>query len=64
MHLINKQLHLYINLYVKKQHVFLLRKRPFKFHLYFSNQIDLDLRSVNQEFILFRKSLNILFSIS
>ena len=25
MHLIYKQLHLYINLYAKKQHVFLLR---------------------------------------
>ena len=30
LHLIYKQLHLYINLYIKKQHVFLLRND----HLY------------------------------
>ena len=27
-------------------------------HLYFSNQIEFGLKSINQEFILFRKSLN------
>ena len=52
MHLIYKQLRLYISLHIKKQHVFLLRKD------YFSNQIEFDLKSINQEFILFRKPLN------
>ena len=28
------------------------------FHLYFSNQIEFDLKSLNQAFLLFRKSLS------
>ena len=60
-----KQLRLYINLYIKTQHVFLLRNDKFIFLLYFSNQIEFDLKSINQEFLLFRKSqTNSLFSIS
>ena len=55
MYLIHKQLHLYIILNIKKQHVFLLRNI---FHLHFSNQIEFDLKSINQEFLLFRTSLN------
>ena len=50
-----KQLHLY--LHIKKQHAFLLRNDDFKFHLYFSNQIEFNLKSINQEFLLFLKSL-------
>ena len=30
----------------------------FIFHLYFSSQIDFDLKSINPEFLLFLKSLN------
>ena len=48
-----KQLHLYLQ--IKKQHAFLLRNDDFKFHLYFSNQIEFNLKSINQELLLFSK---------
>ena len=35
-----------------------LRQGPFIFHLYFSKQIEFDLKSINQEAILLLKSLN------
>ena len=38
--------------------MFSIAQRPFIFYLYFSNQIEFDLKSINQEFLLFRKSLN------
>ena len=50
-----EQLRLNINLYIKKQHVFLLRNDNLYF--YFSNQIEFDLKSINQEFLLFLKLL-------
>ena len=50
-----EQLRLNINLYIKKQHVFLLRNDDLYF--YFSNQIEFDLKSINQEFLLFLKLL-------
>ena len=50
-----EQLRLNINLYIKKQHVFLLRYDDLYF--YFSNQIEFDLKSINQEFLLFLKLL-------
>ena len=60
-----KQLCLYINLYIKNQYIFLQRNDDLGFmsHLYFSNQIEFYLRSINQEFLLFRKSLNKQWSI-
>ena len=66
MQLISQQLRLCINLHIKKQYVFLLRNDDFIFHLYFSNQIEFDLKSINQEFLSFCKPLNkdSLFSIS
>ena len=50
-----EQLRLNINLYIKKQHVFLLRNDDLYF--YISNQIEFDLKSINQEFLLFLKLL-------
>ena len=53
--------------------IYILRRNTFFYcamtnlysFLYFSNQIEFDLKSINQEFILFRKSqTNSLFSIS
>ena len=65
MHLIYKQLCLYINLlYIKKQHFFYCARRFILFYLYFSNQIEFDLQSLNQEFLLFLELLkkHILFN--
>ena len=54
-----KWLRLYTKLYIKKQRMFLLRfAMTIYIHLYFSNQIEFDLKSIDQEFLLFRKSLN------
>ena len=59
MHLIFKQLHLYIDLYIKKHRVFLLQNDDvYSFHLYFPNPIEFDLESNKQEFLLFLKLLN------
>ena len=55
MHLIYKQLRLYINLYIKKHTLFLLRNDGL-FHLYFSNQIEFNFQI--EEFISFFRSLN------
>ena len=51
MHLIYKQLRLYINLYILKQQVFLQHNDDY-------NQMEFDLKSVSEEFILFHKSLD------
>ena len=51
-----KQLHLYINLYIKKQHVFLLRNG--NLYSIYAFQIKSSLKSINQEFLLLLKSLN------
>ena len=48
-----KKLSLYIKLYIKKQHVFLLRDDDLYSIYTYSNQIEFD-----QEFLLFFKSLN------
>ena len=61
MHLIYKQLSLYINLYIKKKKRFSIAQWRFTFHCCFSHQIEFDLKSVNQEFLLFLKSLNFKF---
>ena len=52
---IYKQHRLYINLYIRKQHVFLLRNGDLYFIYAF--QIKFDLKSINQEFLLFLKLL-------
>ena len=57
MHLIYKQLRLYISLYIKKRRFSIVQWR-FIFHLYFLNQTEFDLKSINQEFLLFLKLLN------
>ena len=63
MHLIYKQFHLHSNLYIKKQYVSLLRNDDL--HSIYTFQIDLISKSINQELLLFRISLNeSLFSIS
>ena len=55
IHLIYKQLRLYINLYIKKQHNFLLRNDDL--YSIYTFQIEFDLKSINQEFLLFLKLL-------
>ena len=52
-----KQLCFYINLYLRSNTFFIVQRR-FIFQLYFSNQTKLDFKSINREFLLFRKSLN------
>ena len=54
-HLAYKQLRLYINLYIKKQHLFLLRNDDLYFIYIF--QIKSSLKSISQEFLLFLKLL-------
>ena len=61
IHLIYKQLNLYINLCIKKQHVLLLRTTRFTitqwrfiFNLYFSNRVEFDLKSIISVFTLRR----------
>ena len=49
---------MFINLYIKKQHVFLLRNNNLYTILYFCNQIEFDLESINQEFWLLFEPLN------
>ena len=55
IHLIYKQLHLYI-IYEEATRLSIAQRR-FISDLYFSNQIKLDLKSTNQEFFLFLKLL-------
>ena len=53
MHLIYKQIRLYINLHIKKQDVFNCAMSIYiPFILFKSNQV------INQKFLLFHKSLN------
>ena len=57
LYLIYEQLSTYINLCAKKQHFFLLLvfNDDLYSNLYISNQIEFDLKSINQEFFLFPK---------
>ena len=48
----------YIYIYIHKEAThFSVAQRQFIFHLYFLNQIEFDLKSMNEEFILFLKLL-------
>ena len=55
--LIYKRLCWYINLYIEKQHVFLLRIEDFCSIYTFQIKSSFDLKSINQEFIVFLKLL-------
>ena len=57
MHLIYKQFHLYINLCIKKQHVLLLRNYNFYSVYTFQLKSSFNLKSINEEFLLFLKLL-------
>ena len=58
MHLTYKQLRLYINLHIKNQHLFQLCNDDLSSIYTFQTIFEFDFKSINQEFILFRKSLN------
>ena len=51
-------LHIYIYIYIHKVEThFSVAQRQFIFHLYFLNQIEFDLKRMNEEFLLFLKLL-------
>ena len=51
-------IYIYIYIYIHKEAThFSVAQRQFIFHLYFLNQIEFDLKSMNEEFLLFLKLL-------
>ena len=54
----HEQLTLYINLFIKKITFFYCTMTIYIPFVYFPNQIEFDLKSINQEFLLFLKALN------